>query len=342
MESVQFHISTRMNTILDTQKRSVIQVSLGRDVVDIPDDIQCSVSVISAEILNNIYSVESTTNQTVYVTNSNVITPTSFLSLNVAACASNRLALSNQDYDTFSALPKNTPLIFSGYLVSQTAVTSNVTYFLASNYPTSMQFSISSIRNGALIANFPNRASTNLIVNSGLKTTLQIPSAYHTPSTLAAAINSKPLVYNGGILSCSNSADNLLTLGVSNSNYLYFPTDIPEIGLYTKNMKTNITSNVTLTSSPYLQKKFLQISSSFSTTRNQPLCKVPINAGFGSFIQYAPQVPFQVDIHDDMIGTFQVSLLDEDSNPINNNYADWSLTLQFDFRKKPKDTIDNE
>ena len=78
MESVQFHISTRMNTILDTQKRSVIQVSLGRDVVDIPEDMQCSVSVISAEILNNIYSVESTTNQTVYVTNSNVITPTSF------------------------------------------------------------------------------------------------------------------------------------------------------------------------------------------------------------------------------------------------------------------------
>ena len=339
MESLQITLNSRTAILLDNQKRSVMQIALNKDAIPIPKDVQCSVSVISCEVLNNIIAVDSSTTQSL------VLTSSQFININITGATLNRLSLSLSDYAILSALPINTQIIFSGNVLSP--IVAGTVYYTKAFYAPN-QFSIVATSLGStLVSGYDVSSSTTMYVSPNtLQVTLKIPNGAYTPTTLATAINAKANTFLGTsrVFTCTANANNTLNLSINNSTFMYFNQSIPLIGLPNiSTLTSNPTSNVTFASPPFLQQKYLQIGSSFLTSRNQPLCKIPVNASLGSYILYSPQVPFPVNINNDLINTFQISLLNEDGIPINNNYADWSITLQFDFsrKNKPLVTIDN-
>jgi hypothetical protein len=263
-ESIQLTLNSRTSIFVNSANvtnRSIIQVQLDRDSIPVPEGYKCSVSVISAEILNGIRQVDETTYQTIIATTD-------------------------------------------------------------SNYPL-------------------NRGTVGFTVT----TTLRIPigNAY-TPTTLATAINGKTFTLNGIVRTfIASQVANNITVSAGAGVFLFTDKPIPIIGLYPAYKSFLFGSSLAAVSPPLLQQKFLQITSSFKTTRNQPLCKIPINAPFNSYILFSPTIPFPVRINEEVINTFQIYLLNEDGIQVNNNSNDWSVTLQFDFipkTKKPELTID--
>lgn len=344
MESYQITLNSRTASLQDNQKRSVMNIQLGRDAVPIPKFMQCSVSVISAEILNNIYSIDAYTFKSVYMTNP--------LYSVTATTTTGRLTFSPTEYASFASFPLNTGVIFTGanvLSVTNNQLQTSFQCYIKTFFPTTYQILVSYTSGGATITGFTaNSAVTSFFMNIGTPilpvqylTNLIIPAGNYTPATLATALTSNlktidATLYGSsgtGKIVCAVNANNILTFTGSNVS-LYFNKQVPCVGFY--NTSTIPTTNIitTCSSPPFLQQKYLQIGSSFRTSRNQALCKIPVNASFGSYILYNPQVPFPVNINDDFINTFQISLLDENGQPVNNNYSDWSVTLQLDFKIK--------
>ena len=345
MDSLQITLNSRTSTVLDNQRRSIMQVSLNKDAIPIAKDMQCSVSVISAEILNNISSIDSSTNQTICLT-----LPTQLI---VVGMTTNRITFSVTDYNTLADfVPVNTRVVFTGNVSGATngLLTSGTTYYVRAFFPPN-QIGVTATINGSQITGFNIAYTTaspmfTAFQATPYQTALRIPNGNYTAATLANAINNTMYAFSNmnGIVTtsmakiiCTNSTSNILSLSSSNIS-MYFPQALQTIGITTP--FTNPVSNITCSNVPFLQNKYLQIGTSFCTTRGQPICKIPVNAAYGSYILFNPNVPFPVRINDDLINTFQVSLLDENSQPVNNNFADWSVTLQFDFKKKSHNVID--
>ena len=335
MESLQITLNSRTSTVLDTQKRSVMTVSLNKDAIPIPKDKECTISVISAEILNNFYSIDAYTFQSYYAYK------TSFL---VTSVGNASFTMGASDYTALQALaPANSKIMFIGNiaLASNGLLANGIQYYIKAYSPNYINVTLTP--GGVNVAGLNTAydgTSPVSIVPIPYSTTLNIPAGNYTPTTLATAIttNNASIASSNfggtgkGKITCTNSSNNILSLTCSNVG-LYFTQTIPAIGL-TQKVIASAGGTVVCASTPFLQQKYLQISSSFVTSRNQPLCKIPVNAAFGSYILYNPQILFPVKIYNDLINTFQISLLDENGQPINNNYADWSVTLQFDFKDK--------
>ena len=337
METIQLTLNSRLTPVIDTQKRSIMQVSLNKDVIVVDPEYDCYASVQSAEILNNIRAVDSTTVQNVFISTTNVInrSPLTVAISNIAT--------------TGLAVPINTP-IFVGMSIKFTGVSSNgvsinTNYFIKTitvGSPT--RFTIATTLTGVAITLTAN-AAPNLTLLSNpyfVAGSLQVPPNGYTNTTLATAINGKTISYYGTLctISCTVSAIGLLTLTASAGFFLYFQGDVPIIGMNTKNPDQLLIGNsIPMLQMPFLQNKHLFISTDLLTTRSPTLCKIPVNAAFGSYILYSPSNPLKVKIHNDLINTFTISLLDESYTPVHNNYADFSLTIQFDFVKKEKSHI---
>lgn len=260
METYQITLNSRTSILIDNQKRSVLQCQLGKDAIPIPKDVQCSVSVITAEIFNGWTQVDAFTYLTIIATTD-------------------------------------------------------------PNYPT-------------------NRGSVGFTTTTTLPLS---PGNSFTASLLVSNITGKKFKLNNiDRTYIATASNNLISISAGAGVYLFTEKPIPIIGLYPPFGGYLFGVTLTATSKPFLQQKYLLIGSSFVTKRNQPLAKVPINASYGNYILFQPQAPFQLKINNDLINTFQISLLDEDGEVINNNYNDWSITLQFNFDKKPQLTLDNE
>lgn len=258
LDSQQITVNSRTSTILDNQRRSVVVCSLGKEVIIVPSNAQCYISVVSAEILNGIVPIDSTTDQTVIITTD-------------------------------------------------------------PNYPT-------------------NKGAGSF---ASITYNLQIPTQgmTYTPSSIVSSINGKKFTVgtqaNKEIK--ATLSNNRVTLSVPAGIYIYINKPVPFLGIDLFSFGNSITA----TNLPFLQQKYLLVGSSFKTERNKPLCKIPVNAALNSFILYSPNTPFPIKMYDDQISTFQISILSEDSVPINNNYCDWSITLQFDIKLKNMQITDN-
>ena len=314
-----------------------MQINLGKDAIPIPKDQQCSVSVISTEILNNIYSVDSGTNQSYFLTNT--LFP-------ATAMTTNRITLSALNYTNLSTAPVNTAVVFSGNVSGATngVLTAGTTYYLKAFFAPN-QFNVSAtISPGTILTGFNSAYTpgTNpmYVATQGFSglTSFNVPFGTYTATTLASKINNSVLANPLAKITCT-STNNILTISTTLASF-YFPQAMPMIGIMTPTLTP--ANSITCSSMPFLQQKYLQIGTSFRTSRNQPLCKIPVNGSFGSYILYNPQILFPVNINDDLINSFQISLLDETNNPINNNYADWSVTIQIDFKTKSNYSLKDE
>ena len=343
MESRQITINSRTSDLLDYQKRSIIQVNLGKDVIDIPKDYDCYCSVFSAEILNNRRQVDDLTEQRLVLTtdpNIKINSQDNALSIVKTGAASIHV---NRSIN----LPVGTRVSFQfSPTATDLGLTSNLNVYSIRSIAGAAQFGLTSndgVYNGLVgfKAALPVQGVT-MICGDTSTISLNVPSgSTYTPQTLANFINGKTYVFkNQGVnsnvtMACSNEPiNNLLTLSVTPKNILlYSQANVPLIGLYKQ--QNDIASNILpLKSRPFLQQTYLLLGSSLLTFRNQPLCKIPIKASLGNYKLYSPQNPFKVKINNDLTSTFQVSLLGEDAQPINNNYADWSVTLQFHYGRK--------
>ena len=368
MPSRQFTFNSRNATISDATKRSQISVNLGTSAFSIPQTHDCFISIISAEVPQNIPTIDnlSTFNTTVYFYNrfitANPLTQANqgaTLSSSVMATVSTDNTVNIPSGGVNATLWVNAPIKFSANMGGLTAGT---IYYVA-QIVSDTAFKVSTAIGSALgtggtvqtvtIASVNNTVTvqqvyftSTLYDIAGLTTSTN----YASSATLATSLHSKTLTIinygTGSVVTNVTSTNNIITFSVSDTggtsgHGLLINTDSPVLGItnqsypliatYASN-RTSLIGNVI----PYLLPKYLSVTASVPMVYTNQIGKIQVDQSNGNIIYFKNTLNnlFEIKVAETFINQFTLSLLDEYNVPVNLKQSDWSITINFRFQRK--------